>query len=189
MKKGGKISVPRAPDYQRDRSERQQARILAALEVAPASSFELADALHMSHSCAHKHLIALQAKPNRRVRVVDFEVVVPGRPRGIYGLGKMPDVTIAEVQRKRILKAITEPVSALDLLSKLRMLPGSFYRYLGQLLDKGKVHVVRWDWSGRTPFAIYAAGLGESVPRPTSMPVRPAMVRRRPQGIFAALGL
>jgi hypothetical protein len=189
MRKGDKITVPRAPGYQHARSERQQARILAALEVAPASSFDLAEALHLSLSCAHKHLIALQAKPNRRVRIVDFEVVIPGRPRAIYGLGKMPDTTIPEVQRKRILKAITEPISALELIEKLRMLPGSFYRYLGQLLDKRKVHIVRWDWSGRTPFAIYEAGPGENVPRPTSMPVRPAIVRRQPQGIFAALGL
>jgi hypothetical protein len=189
MKKGGKITVPRAPDYQRSRSERQQARILAALAIAPASSFELADALHMSRSCAHKHLMKLQAKPTRRVPVVEFEVIVPGRPRGIYGLGVGRDATIAEAQRKRMLKAITEPISALDLIAKLGMLPSSAYRYIAQLMDKEKIHVVRWDWSDRTPFAIYEAGPGENVPRSTSKPTRAFTVKRRPQGIFAALGL
>jgi hypothetical protein len=189
MRKGDKISVPRGPNYQRERRERQEARILAALAIAPASSFELADALHMSLSCTHKHLIALQAKPNRRVHVVDFEVVVPGRPRGIYSLGKGRDVTIAEVQRKRVLAAITEPIGALELIERLGMMPGSAYRYIGQLLGKNKIHVVRWDWSDRTPFAIYEKGPGENVPRPTSMPARPAAFKRPPQGIFAALGL
>jgi hypothetical protein len=189
MKKGGKITVPRAPGYQRSRSERQQARILAALAVAPATSLELADTLHMSRSATNKHLIALQAKPNRRVRVVDFEVVVPGRARGIYGLGAGRDIAIAEVQRKRVLKAMAEPISALDLIAKLGIMPTSAYRYIGQLMDKKKIHVVRWDWSNRTPFAVYEAGPGENVPRPTSKPVRAVTVTRRPQGIFAALGL
>lgn len=189
MKKGDKITVPRAADYQRARSERQQARILAALAVAPTSSFELANDLHMSRSSVHKHLMELQAEPNRRVRVVGFEVAVPGRPRGIYGLGKGRDITIAEAQRKRVLQAITEPISALDLISKLGMLPSSAYRYIGQLMDRNKIHVVRWGWSDRTPFAFYEAGSGESVPRPTSKPAKAITIKRRPQGIFAALGL
>lgn len=189
MKKGGRITVPRAPDYQRSRSERQQARILAALAVAPATSLELADTLHMSRSATNKHLLALQAKPNRRVRVIDFEVVVPGRARGIYGLGAGRDVSIAEVQRKRVLKAMSEPISAHELIEKLRIMPTSAYRYIGQLMDKEKIHVVRWNWSNRTPFAIYEAGPGESVPRPKSKPARALTITRRPQGIFAALGL
>jgi hypothetical protein len=189
MKKGGKITVPRSPDYQRARSERQKARILAALAIAPATSLELAASLHMSRSCTNKHLIALQAKPNRRVRVIDYEVVVPGRARGIYGLGAGRDVTIAEVQRKRVLKAMSEPISALELIERLRVMPTSAYRYISQLMDKEKIHVVDWGWSNRTPFAIYEAGPGENVPRPTSKPKRAITVSRRPQGIFAALGL
>lgn len=189
MKKGGKITVPRAPDYQRSRSERQQARILAALAVAPATSLELADTLHMSRSATNKHLLALQAQPNRRVRIVGFDVVVPGRARGIYGLGAGRDITITEVQRKRVLKAMAEPISALDLIAKLCIMPTSAYRYIGELMDKERIHVVNWGWSNRTPFAIYEAGPGENMPRPTSKPVRAITLQRRPQGIFAALGL
>lgn len=189
MKKGDKIINKRAPGYQKERSERQQARILEALAIAPASTFELADTLHLSRTCVHRHIRELQEKPNRRVRVVDFETVVPGRPRGIYGLGKGKDLTIADFQRKRVLAAITERISALDLITKLGMLPGSTYRYIGQLLAKKKIHIVDWGWSDRTPFAIYEAGPGDNVPRPKAMPVQPVIVKRAPCGIFAALGI
>lgn len=179
----------RAPGYQKERAERQQARILAALAIAPASTLELVDLLHMSSSCVHKHLMELQAKPNRRVRVVDFEVVVPGRPRGIYGLGKGRDTTITDVQCKRILAAIGEEISALELIENLNMLPTSAYRYIRQLLARNKIHIVRWDWSNRTSFAVYAEGPGDNLPRPTSMPAEPVAFKRPPQSIFAALGI
>lgn len=179
----------RGPNYQKERGERQQSRILEALAIAPASTVELSELLHMSRSCVHKHLTALQTKPNRRVRVVDFEVVVLGRPRSIYGLGKIRDVTIADVQCKRILAALTEEVSALELIERLNMLSGAVYRYLGQLLAKNKIHIARWDWSNRTSFAIYEKGPGENVPRPTSMPATPVVYKRPPQSIFAALGI
>lgn len=189
MKKGNKIINKRAPGYQKERGERQQSRILAALATAPASTFELADTLHLSRTCVHRHVIALQEKPNRRVRVVDYEVVVPGRPRGIYGLGKSADLSIASWQRKRVLGAITERISALDLIDKLGMLPGSTYRYLKQLLAKKQIHVVFWGWSDRTPYAIYEKGPGYNVPRPKAMPADPVTPKRQVHGIFAALGI
>lgn len=189
MKKGDKIINKRALGYQKERSERQQARILEALAIAPASTFELADTLHLSRTCVHRHVIELQEKPNRRVRVVDYDVVVPGRPRGIYGLGKAADLSIAAWQRKRVLGAITDRISALDLIDRLGMLPGSTYRYLNQLLAKNQIHVVDWGWSDRTPYAIYENGPGDNVPRPKAMPPKPVTPKRKAQGIFAALGI
>lgn len=178
----------RQPGYQRERGERQEKRVLDALAVEPMTAYQLAEKLHLSRWRAHVHLTRLMKRPNRLVRVVSYQLG-SGRPRLVYGLGTGRDVSISEFQQARILKVLASapaPWSAYQIAERMSMGYGIVKIYMRALKKASKVHVARWMWSNKTPMALYLAGCGEDVPKPTK---RPAPADVPAASIFAALGL
>lgn len=182
--------MPRGPDYQKERSERQQQRILELLAIRPMSAYDLSDRLHLARTNVHKHLNALMEKPNRRVRVATFELKV-GRPRYVYALGNKPDLKMAAFQKQRIvdaLKELDEPSTTYAIVDSIGMDRSNIKHYFQPLRKAKRIYIADWIWSDRTATPLYLAGQGEDAPRPRSMPV-PEKLCIKPQGIFAALGI
>lgn len=182
--------MPRGPDYQKERSERQRQRILELLSIRPMSTYDLSDRLHLARTNVHKHLNALMEKPNRRVRVATFELK-QGRPRYVYALGDRPDLTMAQFQKQRIVDAMRElgePSTSYAIVDSIGMDRSNIKHYFRPLRQAGRIYIADWTWSDRTATPLYMAGKGEDAPRPRSKPL-PKKLDIRPQGIFAALGL
>lgn len=174
--------------YQRERGERQEKRILEALAVESLTAYQLAEQLHLSRWRVHVHLTRLMKSPNRFVRVVSYQLGA-GRPRLVYGLGTGRNVSISEFQQSRVLKVLASapaPWSAYQIAERMSMGYGIVKIYMRGLKKAGKVHVAQWIWSNKTPMALYLAGRGEDVPKPTK---RPAPANVPSACIFAALGL
>jgi DNA-binding CsgD family transcriptional regulator len=181
----------RKPGYQRNRGERQENRIVEILAGGGLTSRELADRLHLSHQRTHIHLKRMRKRPNRRVRVMAYELT-GGRPQCVYELGSGQDVSIGAYQQRRIVDMLIEipaPWSAYQIAERLSMGYGSVKVYMRALKKARKIYVARWIWSNKTPMPLYAAGKGENVPKPTKRPLPPAQVVVASQGIFAALGI
>lgn len=191
MNKGGKISVPRGPEYQRSRGARQEQRILDALTDQAMTTYQLCDRLHLSRKNVCVHLERLMEKPNRRVHISGFDMA-GGRPKFVYDIGDDPNMRTATFHKNRLLadlKAIDQPSSIDQAAARLSMAYNTARCYMNQLRKAGRVHVADWGWSDRTPVALYVAGPGENVPRPKHKPVVvPSAIDRRPS-VFAALGL
>lgn len=171
----------RAPDYQKERGERQIARILALLAEKPMTALQLADALGLTKSAVHIYLRRLQSDP-RRVRVCDY-LRNGGRPFSIYGLGSEPDAELiraklikkpkiandGRVQREQILVALKgDPATVAQIAARLSVSIAYVRKYLDQLHAEGKTYVLRWAHpDGRGSLSrIWAAGTGKDAPYP-----------------------
>lgn len=182
--------MPRGPDYQKERGERQMNRVLELLAGGPMTSYELADAMHLSRQAVLVAVRRLRARPHRRVYLHDFHMIV-GRPRYVFALGNKRDMTIERYQSNKIISCMEDelmPWSLYDLASRLPMEYGTVKIYMRYLVKEQKVHVAGWNWSDRPPYPLYLIGKGNDVPRPKSKPL-PVSKSRRPASIFAALGI
>jgi predicted ArsR family transcriptional regulator len=164
--------MTRGPDYQKERSERQEQRILEALRTGPMTAHQLSDRLHISRQCAQVHLRTLMKQPDRRVHITSFQLSA-GRPRVIYALGSGHDVKIERFQQDRILdmlNEITVPQSAYQIAERMGMGYGNAKRYMRGLKKRRKIHIAAWLWSEKTPFALYLIGYQKDMPKPTRRP-------------------
>lgn len=80
--------MTRPADYQRERGERQEQRILAALKDGPMSTEQLVAHLFMSRAAVGKYIRRLIAHP-RQVRIYKYEAksVRGGEKAPYFGLG------------------------------------------------------------------------------------------------------
>lgn len=180
----------RGSDYQKERGERQMGRVMELLTRGPMTSYQLADAMHLSRQNVLVALRRLMERPNRRVYLHTFELRT-GRPRYVFALGNKPNMTIERFQCERIIKRVedvTVPWNLYRLASLLQMEYGTVKIYMRHLIRGKKVHVADWGWSDRTAYPLYLIGKGHDVPRPKSKP-KPVRSVSRPAGIFAALGI
>lgn len=180
----------RAPGYQKDRGERQQKRILEALASCPMTAHQLSDRLHLCRHRIQVHVRRLMQRPNRRVHIAAYEVGGGGRPRHIYALGSGRNVGIGAYQQGRIVDMLTEtsiPRTAYQIGELMNMRYGIVKIYVCALRQAGRIHVVGWMWSKKTPMALYVVGKGENVPRPTKRDVAPERVLAAPQTWFSVL--
>lgn len=179
--------MPRGPDYQKERSERQQQRILDALQAGPMTTYQLAEILHLARPTVTKHINSLLVQP-RRVHVESF-ILGNGRPRSVYAIGNGTNAKISRVQEGRILDFLagqTEPLSTHQIAWLIGMTYPTARNYVRSLRERRKIHVAKWGWSDRTRRALYLAGKKDGAPKPASMPVR-VKLARAPQAWFAAL--
>lgn len=184
----------RAPGYQKERGERQEARILAALEDGPATIAQLVARLPMTRKTIHHYMQRLMAQPNRRVHITSLRIN-GGHPAYVYDLGDKRNCTINTYYRTMIvhhLETINVPISAAAIASTLGIDYKNVLKQMAVLKKGTKIYVADWMWSCRTPCALYAAGKFENAPRPTKWPegydpyVKPIAPRA---SAFAALGL
>jgi predicted ArsR family transcriptional regulator len=80
---------PRSPDYQKERRERQERRIIEALSE-PMDILELAAALCMARSTAQRHLTRMVNAKRRKVRIAGWRPT-DGRPLALYKRGSAPN--------------------------------------------------------------------------------------------------
>lgn len=182
----------RAPGYQKERGERQEARIIDALTDGPKTCYELADILHIARWTVHKYLVRLMDKANKLIHVCGFRLN-GGRPMYLYDIGNKRNATLETFQRRRILKvleSIGKPTSTAQIAVILGESYGTINRYMNSLKKKNHAHIAEWEWSYKTPVGLYLAGKGEDAPRPTKWPdARPTKRAIPRSSIFAALGL
>lgn len=185
--------MPRGPDYQRDRTRRQEDRILAVLAEGPATAYTMAEKLFISRSRIHFVIKGLMKRPNKRVYIADFDFdnVDKSRAKYVYALGSSHNLTIEKYREREILHALegaVEPLSTRQITALVSVKERAVVDIVKGLREKERIHVEDWGWSGKTPVPLYVFGKGKSAPRPTSRPESESK-RIIPQTIFAALFL
>jgi DNA-binding CsgD family transcriptional regulator len=181
--------MSRGPDYQKERSERQEQRILDALLVASMTAYQLAERLHLSRQCIQVHVRALMAQPDRRVHVVSFQLGA-GRPRLVYGLGSGHDAKIHKFQQERVLDFLTDitiPQSAYQISERMGMGYGNLKVYIRGLKKRRKIHIASWLWSAKVAVPLYLIGNEPNAPKPTKRPSSYAATSRTSN--YVALGV
>lgn len=182
--------MPRGPNYQKERGERQMQRVLDLLATGPKDLYELADALHLSRTNVGVAIRRLKKRPDRRVYLAGYELN-SGRPRHIYALGDDQDVTVRRFQMDRIYEAMKGEARPWSLERAALMTPMNYASvriYMRALKKAGRVHIATWAWSEHNAYPLYLTGKGHDAPRPQERP-QPARVSRQPASIFAALGI
>lgn len=182
--------MPRGPDYQKERGERQQARILDALAGKQMTSLQIAAALHLSRATTLKHLTILRKRPNKRVyvRALILKSGI-GRPEIIYACGSKNDATVRKVQETRILDVLEEltmPQSARQIADAAGLTHPNMKNYIRSLKGSRKIYVAKWAWSNQTRVPMYLAGDAEDAPK---RPMREKVVitPAAPRSWFASL--
>lgn len=173
--------MPRAPDYQKERGDRQIARILELLAEKPMTATELGRVMGLTKSGVHIYLRRLQEEP-RKVRVCDYQRN-GGRPFSIYGLGSGPDAELiraklikkpkvvndGRVQCEAILAAIRgNPSTVAQIAARLSVSIAYVRKYLDQMHAERRVWVSRWAHpEGRGSLSrVWAVGAGKDAPYP-----------------------
>lgn len=219
------MKMPRGPDYQKDRSDRQKARIMDALADGPMNTKALAEKLHLSRTIILKYLHQLGQEP-RLVRVSGYDDR-HGRPAPIYALGSEADEVFVRqadrprpgrvaMRRQQIIDALTGSPMTCEQLSNIIGIQRSPIRnYLAELRNERRVHISGWTKAIKQGdiAPIYGLGNRPDAPKPRKSrqqrwkeekadPERYDRIKakkraayavdvavKKPQGIFAALGL
>lgn len=90
--------MPRGPEYQKDRGERQKQRILELTAVAPMSARDLAAAVHLTVSAVLLHTKAMMRETPRRMHIAALVPAGKGKPTPMYGPGDLPDAVYEPVR-------------------------------------------------------------------------------------------
>lgn len=165
--------MPRGPDYQKERSERQQQRIIAALTDGPATAEQIGVKLHLNRKTAQEHLTLLISAPKRRVRVHSY-TLTPNRPQAIYALGSEPNITAQQYQESRVLdtlRDVSAPLTAIQIAALINVSHCSARVYVSSLLCRRRIHIADWKWIDKKSAAAYRFGRGEDAVRPTKKPI------------------
>lgn len=181
----------RGPDYQKDRGERQEARILDILTEGPKTAYALAEIMHLSRFRVQRYLNRMMELPNRRAHICGFEMAT-NRPRFLYDAGEGKNMRVGTYWRNRLLLALEEsagPASVKQLCSRIGLRYGTSLPYVRSLRKSNRIHIAEWAWSAKTAVPLYVIGKGDDAPKPTKRPeIAPRRVATR-TSVFAALGL
>lgn len=167
--------MTRAPDFQGSRSERQIARILAALADGPKTMQQIADRLHLTRAAVHIYIKHLRNEP-RRVRIAGYQRNGV-KPFNLYALGSEPDMpfvrtrtlsrrkvrtkTSQEVAREQLLTALAdEPQTCIELSMRLKVSIAYVREHMRTLREQREVYVSKWEYPIRRGglSAVYSVG-------------------------------
>jgi DNA-binding CsgD family transcriptional regulator len=168
--------MKRGPNYQKERGERQEQRIIASLTETPKTPAQLAGALSMGQS--NVSIYTRRLKRQGRIYVSGHSGGI-GRPAPIFAVGSMPDVEYVPKRRSTPIKTtatrLTEVKKLLEaghtsreLGQKLHLTRGRAQKLVQLLREQTPVRVVGWRHPGhRGDLApIYRLGTGSDAPKP-----------------------
>lgn len=176
-------------DFQKERGQRQENRLLALLEDGPMDAFQLSAKLHLSKFQTHTYLNRLMAEPNKRVFISGF-TSEHSQPRMLYELGCKKNVNVVIVQKQRLidgLRDLNEPTAVVDLAKRVKMNTLSARRYVSQLRKAKRIYIAAWGWSGTSALPLYMAGRSEDASKITKRPEAPVKKQYSAPSPFAAL--
>lgn len=224
-----KVKKKRAPDYQRERGERQENRILATLKECPKSSQEIATTLAMSR--CNVELYMRRMHKQSRVHISSHQRRHSGRPAPVWAVGKREDAEFVPNKFPSPVQSVADRLvhvkeflksgcTSRELGIKLCVTRGRAQKYIQMLkeaaVDGRKViYIMGWRHPGhRGDLApIYKMGNRPDVEKPKETRAqryakekadedkyertlqknrirhRIAAAKKKPQGIFAQLGL
>lgn len=184
----------------KNRTERQIARVLGVLKGDRLTAKQIAAKLHMSIACTSTYIRMLRDEP-RQIRACDY-LRSGGRASCVFELGADPDAVFTrarkpvppsrgEVQRKRMLKELAQPKSVQMLVARLNLTDSRVRFYLRELRDEGKVFLIHWQRTCANPTPFYARGAGPDAPQPTRLSIAEykQRARQRKTAWAAALGV
>lgn len=132
------------PAFQKERGERQEARILAALAEGSMTSRQLAEKLSLSVDSIIIYVNRLRAAP-RRIYACGFAPNGYSRPSQIFALGDLPCVVFGQSvgDRHRVLLQhwLKTPRSGAELELLMGLSRVSVMNYLAELRATGKAYV------------------------------------------------
>jgi DNA-binding CsgD family transcriptional regulator len=215
----------RAPDYQKERGERQEQRIIECLMAGPKTVTTLAALLAMSRCNAEIYMRRMHKAD--RIHIATYEKRT-GRPAPVWAVGQKTDAEYVPNRRPSPVRTVAERVEQVkellkaghtsrELAEKLCVTRGRAQHYV-QLLRKAgnvSVRIIGWRHPGhRGDLApIYRIGCGEDAPKPRETRAQRYakekanpekyerilrkrrvrhlvdMAKKRPNGIFGALGI
>lgn len=169
---------PRGPNYQKERGERQEARILAACSETALSAKAIAAALNLHISGISIYTRRLMNEP-RRMHIAGHASNQAGRSTPLYKTGNLPDVPCipkrkaklpdrVETQRNRILTAMSTPKTVKAIAKEIARSTSRTVTYITELRADRLVHIAGWEKpAGRGDLApIYALGHKRDVRKP-----------------------
>lgn len=132
------------PSFQKERGERQEARIIAALANGPMTSRQLAEKLSLSVDSIIIYVNRLRAAP-RRIYARGFAPNGYAKPSQIFALGDLPCVVFGQSigERHRVLLQhwLKTPRSGAELELLMGLSRVSVMNYVAELRASGKVYV------------------------------------------------
>lgn len=213
----------RAPDYQKERGQRQEQRVIATLTEAPKTPAQIAEALSLGLS--NVSIYTRRLKRQGRIYVSGHQGGI-GRPAPVFAVGSLPDVEYVPKRRNVPIKTVDDRLAEVkkllesghtsrELGEKLHVTRGRAQKLVQMLREQTPVRIAGWRHPGhRGDLApIYRLGTAPDAPKPREtraqryakekadpekyeriLRKRRArhhvdMAKKRPQGIFAALGI
>lgn len=174
--------MPRAPDYQKERGQRQEQRILGSLAESPKTSRQLADLLSVSLS--NISIYTRRLRSAGQVHIAGYESCGIRRPAPQWGVGALPDAeyvptrcpvpvpTAADrlAQARQLLKA---GHTSTELGKQMSITRGRAQKYIQMLREpdaqgRRNVQIIGWRHPGKRGdlAPIYKVGCGEDTPKP-----------------------
>lgn len=171
----------RAPEYQKERGERQEKRIVASLTESPKTPQQLADALFLG--LCNVCLYLRRMRKAGRVHIASHEKR-HGRPAPVWAAGSAPDAEYVPKRHPTPVQTVAERLAQVELLlksghtarelsEKLYVTRGRAQRYVRILRESDlganrAVYIVGWRHPGhRGDLApVYKIGAGKDVPKP-----------------------
>lgn len=150
----------RAPGYQKERSERQRARIMELLKVQPMGKRQIGAELFMHHETAGKHLTFMKRANEIHIggHYID-ETGAIGRVIPLYYPGPGEDVVYASVRDRIKIAAAAKPLQRYakiekalqdgalksdDVAAKIGVSVATARKNLHSLRKKGRVFIEKW---------------------------------------------
>ncbi|HWV64103.1 MAG TPA: winged helix-turn-helix domain-containing protein [Oxalicibacterium sp.] len=173
--------MPRGPDFQKERGEKQRRRILEQLKAGPMSAQELADTIYLSRAAVLLHIQVLRAA--KLVRIADHRTQCRSREIRLYGLGDAPDaeyvkvkrrgVGVLEQQRRQMRQAIIDQLkisraTSTELAVLLKVSEPTMRKYLPMMHAEKLVYRAGWvaREGGGEPVAVWGHGNFRDQPVP-----------------------
>jgi DNA-binding CsgD family transcriptional regulator len=168
--------MTRGPNYQKERGERQEQRIIASLTEKPKTPAQIAEALSLGLS--NVSIYTRRLKRQGRIYISGHEGGV-GRPAPIFAVGSLPDVEYVPKRRNAPIKTVDMRLAEVrnllesghtsrELGQKLHVTRGRAQKLVQMLKEQTPVRIVGWRHPGhRGDLApIYRLGKGEDAPKP-----------------------
>lgn len=166
--------MARGADYQKDRRERQEQKILAFIAEQPLTAKQLAEKLHITRDGVNIHLKRMKEEVPRRLYIADYEYsVVGGKPGPLYAAGDKEDAVYVKSRapkcdrknqtakiRQQIIDRLTYCPMTIQALALMLNLSHTWTRnYTDQLRAEKKIYVLRWERNpGTHPSPVLALG-------------------------------
>lgn len=172
--------MPRNADYQKERGERQQDRILDCIADQAKTTKQIAAELYMSRASVAIYLKRLMDSTPRHAHIERYELPTTGRATPFYRLGNKPDAVFQpyyvrkpkQPDRKTarimdILELLTVPHTVHEICAEITLTPSGVRRYLQELKADKRIYIKGWRHPGKRGdlAPIYALGNRPDAPK------------------------